>query len=71
VVLRYYADLVFQAATDGNWDIHVVNADGTNQTNITNQPGDENSPAWSPDGTEILAFLVRRKLSPTPRRSPE
>ena len=35
-------------------DIWVMNADGTNQTNLTNTPDiNEGQPAWSPDGTKI------------------
>jgi Tol biopolymer transport system component len=34
-------------------DIYVMNADGSNQTNLTNDPAWEGRPAWSPDGTKI------------------
>jgi Tol biopolymer transport system component len=35
-------------------DIWVMDADGTNQTNLTNTPDtNEGEPAWSPDGTKI------------------
>src|SRR5215207_7562639 len=35
-------------------DLWVMNADGTNQTNLTNTPDtNEGQPAWSPDGTKI------------------
>ena len=31
-----------------------MNADGTEQTRLTNNPDDDWDPAWSPDGTKIL-----------------
>jgi Tol biopolymer transport system component len=37
-------------------DIVVMNPDGSGRQNITNQPGLDLSPAWSPDGTTI-AFV--------------
>jgi tricorn protease-like protein len=36
-----------------NWDIVVMNADGSNPVNITNDPAFDYSPRWSPDGTKI------------------
>jgi Tol biopolymer transport system component len=34
-------------------EIYTMNANGTNQTNISNNDADNSSPAWSPDGTKI------------------
>jgi hypothetical protein len=45
--------IAFKSGRDGNGEIYVMNADGTNQTNITNNPAADNYPAWSPDGTKI------------------
>jgi WD40-like Beta Propeller Repeat len=39
-------------------DIWVVDADGSNPTQLTSDPAEERSPAFSPDGTEI-AFARR------------
>jgi len=36
-----------------NAELYVMNADGSNQTRVTNDPGVDTQPAWSPDGTRI------------------
>jgi hypothetical protein len=43
----------------GNWDIYVMNADGSEQTRLTNNPASDTTPDWSPDGTKI-AFTSYR-----------
>jgi Tol biopolymer transport system component len=37
----------------GNWEICVVKADGVTPTVLTNDPGADLKPDWSPDGTQI------------------
>jgi len=37
-------------------DIHVMNPNGSGQTNLTNDPDYSWCPAWSPDGTELAFF---------------
>lgn len=46
--------IVFQSIRNGyDWDVNVMNADGSNTRSLT-QPGpDEVSPVWSPDGRRI------------------
>ena len=46
--------IAFASDREGNWDIFVMNADGSGQTNITNSPASEIRPRWSPDGKKIL-----------------
>jgi len=36
-----------------NYEIYLVNADGSDLTRLTNDPGADGSPAWSPDGRRI------------------
>ncbi len=33
--------------------LDVMNADGSGQTRLTNDPADDSAPAWSTDGTQI------------------
>lgn len=53
IVYHYYIDDYI------NNDIFVMNADGSNKVNLTNDPADDREPAWSPDGTQI-AFASNR-----------
>jgi Tol biopolymer transport system component len=36
-----------------NWEIYVMNADGSGVTRLTNDPAEDFGPTWSPDGTRI------------------
>ena len=37
-----------------NYEIYVMDADGGNQRNITNDPNSDSSPSWSPDAKRIV-----------------
>jgi Tol biopolymer transport system component len=37
----------------GNWDLFLMDADGTNQRSVTNTTQAEFEPAWSPDGQKL------------------
>ena len=56
-------EIVFHTNRDGNFEIYKMNADGSNQVNLTNNatPGanSDQFPAWSPDGSKI-AFRSNR-----------
>lgn len=45
--------LAFASDRTGNLDIYTIHADGSGLTNITNQPGFDSNPFWSPDGRRI------------------
>jgi TolB protein len=45
--------IAFASARAGHLDIWVMNDDGTNPVQLTNDRGDDVFPAWSPDGTRI------------------
>lgn len=40
--------IAFSTDRDGNVEIYVMDADGSNPTNLTNNPADDLWPAWSP-----------------------
>ena len=51
--------IVFESERDGNWEIYVMNADGSDQTRLTENEAEDADPIWSPDGRRI-AFLSNR-----------
>ncbi len=51
--------IAFASNRDGNFEIYVMNPDGSNQTRLTNNPARDNEPTWSPDGAKI-AFVTDR-----------
>jgi TolB protein len=51
--------IAFASDRDENLEIYVMDADGGGQIRLTESPGEDHSPAWSPDGTR-LAFVSTR-----------
>ena len=45
--------IAFASYRDGNHEIYVMNADGSEQTNLTNNPAADEYPSWSPNGKKI------------------
>jgi dipeptidyl aminopeptidase/acylaminoacyl peptidase len=51
--------IAFDSTRDGNTEIYVMNADGSNPTRLTNNPAIDRDAAFSPDGRRI-AFVSDR-----------
>ncbi|HEX6315654.1 MAG TPA: hypothetical protein VFZ73_12380 [Gemmatimonadaceae bacterium] len=54
VPLELTGRIVFESDRDGNVEVYIMNADGSSQTRLTNNPAYDGVPAMSPDGTKIL-----------------
>ena len=52
------SQIAFVSDRDGNSEIYVMDADGENLTRLTNDPGDDYGPTWSPYGR--IAFMSDR-----------
>ena len=46
--------IAFDSFRDGNFEIYVINPDGSGQTRLTNNEALDVVPSWSPDGQKIL-----------------
>lgn len=51
--------IAFRSNRTGNNEIYVMSGDGSGLINLTNDPSDDDLPAWSPDGTQVV-FCTRR-----------
>jgi Tol biopolymer transport system component/GNAT superfamily N-acetyltransferase len=45
--------LAFDSTRDGNTELYLIDADGTNTVRLTNDPSSEWAASWSPDGSKI------------------
>ena len=46
--------IVFESRRSGNWEIYLMEADGTHQVRLTYTAAENRAPFWSPDGRKIL-----------------
>ncbi len=51
--------IAFASNGTGDYEIYVMNADGSNIRQITDSPGKDIYPTWSPD-SRMLAFATNR-----------
>jgi hypothetical protein len=49
----------FVSSRDGNYEIYIMNADGSGQVNLTDNPAFDGTPSFSADGQKI-AFISDR-----------
>lgn len=51
--------IAFQSNRDGDYEIYVMNSDGSGVVNLTNNTANDYRPTWSPDG-KFIAFYTDR-----------
>jgi Tol biopolymer transport system component len=53
VVPAVNGEIAYSSDREGKWGVWVMNADGSNEINLTSAFGEYNYPAWSPDGQRL------------------
>ena len=51
--------IAFSSNRDGNWNIYIMDPDGSEQKRVTRNSAADHSPVWSPNGEQIL-FVSNR-----------
>ena len=49
-----FGKIIFYSFRDGDQEIYIMDVDGSNQTNLTNDAGEDFEPDASPDGSQIV-----------------
>jgi len=49
------SQIIFESNRDGDWDIYIMNADGSNVHQLTFNESADEAPVFSPDG-KLIAF---------------
>lgn len=52
--------ILFTSSRDGNWEIYIMNPDGSDQVNLSQHPSSDLTARWSPTGEQIL-FVSNRQ----------
>ena len=61
---NYRHKVIYECNRDGNWELYLVKADGSDPVNLTNTPDvDELYPRPSPDGTKVCFMVDERRGS--------
>src|SRR5262245_35900305 len=55
--------IAFTSFRDGNPEIYVMNADGSNPVRLTNSSDLDTTPAWAPDGSKLLFVSDRDAIN--------
>ena len=53
--------ILFSSSRDGNWEVYMMNPDGSQQVNLTQHPAGDRGAAWSPTGEQIIFASDRRR----------
>ena len=53
------AKIALASNRDGNWDIYLMNPDGSEVINLTQHPATDYYPVWSPTGAQLLFVSFR------------
>ncbi len=54
--------ILFTSARDGNYEVYIMNPDGTEQTNLTRHRAQDLEAIWSPTGEQILFISDRGRV---------